>query len=289
MLIVQIIVNGLLLGGLYTCMAVGFSLVWGVMNLINVSHGSLIMLGAYVSFWLFYLFHIDPFASVPISAVALFAFGYLIQRYLFNLVVKAPLFVTLLITFGFNLLLINVALLLWSADFRSANVAYSGSRLELGPIIVPYVRLWTAIVGMVCTALLHLLLTRTRIGIAIRATRMNLDASQVCGVKVGRIYAITFGLGAAMAGVAGSLMATTYALTPIMGLALIGKVFVVCVVGGLGNIEGALFGAMALGVTETLGSAYLGGDYQELIGYVLLIVVLTLRPSGLVGKRYYEI
>lgn len=283
-ILLQSVVNGLLLGGIYAVVAVGFSLVWGVMNVINVSHGAFVMLGAYATYWLFVLLGLDPFLGAPVAMAATFGLGYLVQKYVINLVVRAPIYMTLILTFGLNLLLVNLALLAWSADFRSVSTPYAGAGFVFGPLVVPYARAGTLLMALLATAALFTFMARTRTGNAIQATRMDLEAAEGVGVRVDRIYALTFALGA---GLAGGLISATLPITPVMGITYTGKAFVVTALGGLGNMAGALVGGLVLGLAETVGAALIGPGYQDAIGYTLLVLILILRPQGLLGRAYY--
>src|SRR5690349_4873795 len=196
-LFVQVLVSGILLGGLYALMALGLALVWGVLNIVNLAHGALIMLGAYVCYYLFTELNLDPFAALPLTMLTLYVFGYLLQRFVLNLVIRAPMFNTLLITFGIDVVLTYLAQISFSADYRTINPTYAGSNFALFGATVPTVRLLAFVVTLALTCLLWLFLARTRLGRAIRATAQNLVAARLYGVEPRRIYALTFGLGAA--------------------------------------------------------------------------------------------
>ncbi len=285
MLLVQVLVNGLLLGGLYGIMALGMSLIWGVMNIVNIAHGALIMLGAYLTFWSFTLWGWDPFLSLPATILALFAYGYLLQRFLLNLIVRAQLFLTLLITFGVEVVMVNLARILWSSDLRQVTPTYAATNFEVGGITVPYVRLWVFVTTVVLSVLFLLLLDRTKLGRAIRATSEELRAARLTGIPVAHIYAVTFGLGAALAGAAGGLWGMLFPITPIMGGGLTLKSFVVAVLGGLGTMMGAIVGGLVLGVAESFTSTYLGPTYPNAVSFGLLVLILIFRPTGLLGRR----
>src|SRR5713226_7169090 len=191
----QIAVNALLLSGILALVALGFSLVWGIMNIVNLSHGAFIVLGAYLTFWMYQLWKVDPFVSIPVSMVVLFGL-----RYLINQVIRAPLLATFLLTFGLEILIVNLLNYFFKADTRSVQTAYSGTGFTLGPVRVPYIRLGALGVSIVLVLLLAAFLTRSRLGRAIRGTGMDIDAARLTGVKVTTIYALTFGIGAALAG-----------------------------------------------------------------------------------------
>lgn len=287
MLVLQLLINGILVGALYTCLALGFSIIWGVMNLINLAHGTFIMLGAYIAFLLFTFAGIDPFLAIPVSAAALFAAGYLLQRGVINLVIRGSVFLTLILTFGFDMLLVNVLLVVFTADTRSVTPAYSGVGFVYGDLVVPYIRIGVCAVALALTYLLHVFLTRTKLGNAVRATSFDREAAELVGVEVARIFPLTFGIGAAMAGAAGALVAMTYSISPVLGGAFTMKAFVVVVLGGLGSVPGAVLGGLTLGVVEHLSTLVVAPGYQEGIGFIVLLLVLVLRPSGFLGKPFY--
>jgi len=287
MLLLELLVNGILLGGLYTCVAVSFSLIWGVMNLINLAHGTMIMLGAYVAWGLLTTLGLDPFLAIPVAASALFPVGWIFQRLLGNLVVRGSPFMTLILTFGFDLLLVNVLLAAFTADTRSLAPAWAGRVLGWGPVQVSWARVGVFLAAMSLTGLLHLFLFRTRLGQAITATSFDQDAARLVGVDIRRVFPLTFGIGAAMAGAAGPLVGMTYAFSPVSGGPLTMKAFVVVVLGGLGSIPGAVAGGLTLGVAESLSTLLLGSGYRDAISFLALLIILVVRPSGLLGKPFY--
>ena len=285
MLTLRVLINGILLGGLYGIMAIGMTLIWGVMNIVNIAHGPLIMLGAYVTFWMFSLWGWDPFLSLPVTILALFVYGYLLQRLILNLVVRAQLFLTLLITFGIEVAMVNLARILWSSDLRQVTPTYAGSNFSVGGLTIPYVRLWVFVTTIILSVLFLLLLERTRLGRAIRATAEELHAARLTGIRVGHIYAVTYGLGAALAGAAGAMWGMLFPITPIMGGALTLKSFVVAVLGGLGTMMGAIVGGLILGLAESFSSTFIGPTYPNAISFGLLVLILIFRPTGVLGRR----
>lgn len=284
----QTVVNGILLGGLYACIGVAFSLLYGVMNLLNLAHGSLIMLGGYVSFFAFQRLGIDPFATLPLSMALLFAIGYAMQRLVINRVIYANIFMVMILTFGLDLLLINAALLLWSADYRSISPAYASAGFHIGTVVIPILRLAVFVTALLLTGALALFMSRTRIGQAIQATALDRYAASLVGIDVMKIYAITFGISSALAGAAGTLLALVLPIYPEVGGPLTIKAFIIAVLGGLGGLYGALVGGLVLGVAELLGAYLLGPTYQVGIGLIILLLVLIFRPQGLMGKRFFS-
>ena len=286
-LLVQQVVLGLLIGGVYVAVAVGFSLVWGILNIVNLSHGALVMVGAYVTWWLFASKGVDPFVSLPIVVVALFAFGYALQRVLVNRVIRAPLFFTLLLTFGVNLVIVNTLLVLFKSDFRSVTPAYSGSGIGMGGVQVPYIRLAGLGVAMLVAGAVAWLLNRTRTGAAIQAVSADRDAARLVGIDLRHVYALTFAVGAACAGVAGSLISTIQAITPTAGEPYTLQAFVVVVLGGLGRVSATVVGGLVFGLVETLGQTMipgLGAGWANAIAFAILVLVLIVRPQGLLGR-----
>jgi branched-chain amino acid transport system permease protein len=288
MIYLQVLANGLVLGGLYACIAVGFSLVWGVLNVINILHGSFVVLGAYIAYFGYVHVGIHPFLSVLVAGVALYVLGHATQAALINRVLAAPVLITLTLTFGLDLLLNNAMLLAFTADYRKVNLATPLPPLELGPIVLPGDRVAAMVLAVLLTLLLYRMLRDSRIGRAIVAVRMDREAAALMGVEVNRINAITFGVGALMAGAAGALLSIVYPISPLNSSLYLGKAFVVCVLGGLGSVPGALAGGIVLGVIESFGAFWFGSEHAMTLSLVVLLVLLFVRPSGILGKRGYE-
>ena len=286
MVYLQILIDGILLGGLYACMAIGFSVIWGVMNIINLAHGSMIIMGAYITYWLWREWGIDPFATIPVSAAVLFVFGFALQKFLLNRVVAASVFLSLILTFGLDMVLTNAHLKLFHADLRAVQTSYATDSISIGAIHVPYVRLAVFGVAVALTLLLRAFLDRTRTGNAIKATSFDVEAAELVGMNTKRVYSITFALGAMMAGIAGSLVAAVYQFSPVGSVAFTTKSFVVVILGGLGSIPGAIVAGIVLAVAEDY-TGYWRPGYIELVSFALLLAVLLVRRRGLLGKRFY--
>ena len=287
-LIAQQIAFGLFVGGNYGLAAVGLSLVFGVLRVLNVAHGELLMLGGYASYWAYSLLHVDPFVSVLISGPLLALLGLGLNQGLFSFVEKLEeenkIRTSLLISFGLTLVIQNLAQLLWTADDRSVNTSYGGGFTVLG-VVLPYSRLGTLTMALLVILALHQLLQRTYFGKAVRATAEDWQAAALAGIDVQRTYLLTFALGAGLAGVAGALVSVGYSISPSIGTAWMLKALVVVVLAGMGSIFGAFAAGLFLGVAEALSVFVVGASYREVVGLVLFLLVLVLRPRGLFGRR----
>jgi branched-chain amino acid transport system permease protein len=280
----QILVNGILLGGLYGLMGLGMGLVWGVLKIVNLAHGALIMLGGYALYFLYTKAGVDPFLGLPLAMLAMFVLGYLLQTLLLNLIVRSAQLNTLLLTFGLDVVFVYLAQLLFTADFRTINPPYAGKNISLSGVTVPYAQLGAFGVALLLAALLYLVLDKTRTGRAIRATAQNLVAARLYGVNPKRIYAITFGTGAALAGAAGGLYGIVSQITPYIGVTLTAKSFVIAILGGLDKPLGVIGGGLVLGIAEAMAALYLDPTYTDIISFGLLVVVLIGRPAQLLGR-----
>ena len=286
-MLAQFIVNGLLQGGFYACVGVSFSIVFGIMKIINLAQGTQVILGAYMTYTLSHILGLDPFLTIPFSVLTLFIVGYLIQKYLINLVAKGGLVITSLLTFGVNLILINLALLIWKADFRATNPWYMGMQFEVVGVTVPYVRLLIFIIAIVFTILLELFFRKTETGNAIRATALNPRAAQLMGIDIGHTYCLTFAISSALGGAMGTLFILTKPITPFSGGDLLVILFSVAVLGGLGSIPGALLAGIVLAMIESLATMFFGVTFQRVILNILYLSILIFLPRGFMGKRFY--
>lgn len=284
----QATVYGLLQGGLYGLVGVGFSLVWGVTNIVNLAHGAIVIGGAYIAWKLQATFGIDPLLGMVAAAAVCFAAGYAVQRGLINLVMNAPIFMTLLLTFGLELLVVNGLILTVSGDYRSIPADWARRGFALGEVRVPYGRLAGFVLAVVLTAALAAFMGRTRAGRAIRATGMDRGAARLMGIPVPHVYAVTFGLAAALAAVAGVIVGTVGTFSPADAGSFTLRSFVVAVLGGLGNMWGAFAGGVLLGLAVAWGGQLLSGTLVNAVAFGVLIVVLIVRPAGLLGRPFYE-
>ena len=231
---------------------------------------------------------IHPFVSVVIAGALLFGLGYLVQAGLINRVVGAPVLTTLVLTFGLDLMLNNSMLLAFSADYRTVQLANPLGTTVISGLVLPLDRLVAMLLACTLTGLLYLLLKRSGIGRAIVAVRMDREAAALMGVNVKHIYAVTFGIGALMAGTAGSLLSLIFPISPLNSSEFLGLAFIVCVLGGLGSISGAIVGGLALGVIQSFGALLIGPQHGLTIAFVLLVILLIFKPTGIMGRRGYE-
>jgi branched-chain amino acid transport system permease protein len=281
-LIIQIL-NSLFYASVLFLIAAGLSLIFGVMRIINLAHGELVMLGMYGAFWAHALWKLDPFVSIALWVPLMFLGGMLVYRFLLRPIIPGGELNTLLYTAGLSLLIANLALLAWTGDYRTIKLPYATTALRPFGIAVPIPLAIAFALAIVITATLYLFLSRTDPGRAIRATSQNPEAAALMGIDVERISMLTFGLGSALAGAAGVLLAPSLYLYPTVGEILIAKCFVIVVLGGLGSVSGAIAGGVLLGLVESLGAVYISVAYKDTIGFIMFLLVLLFRPSGLFG------
>lgn len=281
----QTVTSGLLTGGIYALIGIGLTIIFGVMRVVNFAHGALVMVGMYATYFLFSGLHIDPFLSLLIVMPLMFIVGVLLQRTIIEPVLKAPERNQILLTEGVSIFLVNVALITFSANYLTMTTSYAGATAQLGGVSVSLPQAAAFGVALLITGGLYVFLTHTDTGRRIRATAQDAEAASLLGINIKRVQSIAFGLGVAAAGAAGTLlMPIYYRVEPNAGSPFTLKAFVVVVLGGLGSVTGAMIGGIVLGIAEALGAVYISTGYKDAIAFVIFIAVLTLKPSGLVGK-----
>ena len=279
----QVVISGLLAGAIYSMVALGLALIFGVMRVINIAHGTILMLGAYTTFWWFQFLGINPYLSLLASMPLMFLLGLLIQRMFVTRVVDQPELSSLLLTFGISIALVNFAQLVFTSDLRS--VEFLTGAFLVGPIAISKARLVSFAFAVTITVFAFWFIQKTKLGKAIRATSQSSEVAMVCGINVQRIRLYAFGIASALAGAGGSLVAVMFAIQPEIGQVYTFKSFLVIVLGGAGNYPGALVGGMLLGLVEQLSSLFLTTQLSEAVAYLLLVLVLLLRPTGLLEGR----
>lgn len=283
---IQVLTNGIMLGALYACIAVGFSLVWGVLNIINMMHGSMIILGGYLTYFAWLHLKINPLFMLLIVPPLLFLLGYGLQFVMINRVIARPVLTTLTLTFGLDMILYNLMNVVFEATPR--RITMDIGSVSFFDVVLPGDRLMAMLLALALTGILYWVMRTSRTGRAIVAVRMDRDAAALMGIPINRVYAVTFAISAMMAGACGVLMAVTFPVTTNISGLLLGKAFAVCVLGGLGSVPGALIGGLALGLIESLSGNWWGPQNAVLTGSVLMIILLMTRPTGLLGKAGYE-
>jgi branched-chain amino acid transport system permease protein len=283
-ILLQTLLSGLLIGLIYALVAVGLTIIFGVMDVVNFAHGEFLMLGMYASFWLYALFALDPLVTLPLTTLMLFAFGVLLYRFLVRRIADAPMLSQIFTTFGLMILLRGLAQYFWKPDFRSIPHPIVEGTVTIAGIQVGRPQFVAGIGAIIITALVHQFITRTKTGAALEATASDREAAQLMGIDAQRMFALAWGIGAACAGMAGVLLSTFFPIFPEVGANFILVAFVVVNLGGFGSIAGAFWAGIIVGLVEVVGGLLLGPQYKLALVLVLFLAVLTWRPQGLLGR-----
>jgi branched-chain amino acid transport system permease protein len=286
----QYVINWLLLGCFYAAVGVGFSLIWGIMNIVNLTQGSLIIIGAYAAYWAYTALHINLFLCIAVAMVVLFCLGWLIQYVAINRVIRAPFLVTFMLTFGLDLLFVNLLQLAFTPNYRAINTPLANMGITIAGARIPALNAAAALIAIALTAALSLFLSRTRFGNAILAVGMDRDAARLMGISLANTYALTFAIGAALAGAAGALLAMNTQFSPLSASQYTLYAFVIVALGGLGTPWAALAGGMVFAFAEVFAPLWIPGIGYGLdtgIAFIVLVLVLILRPNGLLGRPFY--
>jgi len=283
-LLLQSIVSGLLMGGVYSLTAIGLTLIFGVMKIINFAHGSFMMLGMFTTYWAFILLGIDPYLSLLFSIPVLFLLGIVVERFLIAPVLDAPEHNQLLLTLGISLFIENFALFLWSPNFRTLDIGYLKKATTVGTVMISFPKVIAFGFAILLAGVLFYFLKYTDLGKAIRAASEEKEGAQTVGINMKRIYYLAFGIGTACVGAAGTLTATFFYVNPHVGGIFVITAFVVVVLGGMGNFLGAVVGGLIIGLAESVGAAFVPGQLKQLIIYFIFIVVLLFKPEGIFGR-----
>lgn len=283
-IVLQSVVNGLLMGGVYALVAVGLTLIFGVMNVVNFAHGEFVMLGMVLTYLIHLLFGLDPGVSILLVIPVMFGVGALIQKTLISRVVGQPDEAQILLTLALSVLLTNLVLLFLGPDYRSVKTAYKLSVWAIGPLLLPVPRVIAFIVAMAFSALLWIFLTRTDLGKGLRAVAEKPEVATLMGINPRKMHWLAFAIGIAMAAGAGAVITPFFYTFPSVGGMFVIIAFVVVVLGGMGNIPGAIIGALVIGVTESLSSQFLALDLAMLGVFIIFVFVLVFKPAGILGR-----
>ena len=282
-LFLQSLISGILIGGVYALIGIGLTIIFGVMRVINFAHGDIMMVGMYMTYFLFTLFGIDPFISVLITIPLMFIFGAILQKLFINRILGALPQNQILLTIGLGLIMSNSMMLAFTSDYKILTTSYSSSSYRLAGLSVSKPLAISFLITVVITAALYRFLMKTDTGQAIRATAQDREAAQLMGINVKWMSILAFGIGASMAGTAGALISPTYYIFPQVGSAFTLKAFVITVLGGMGSIVGATLGGVIIGVVESMGAAYISSDWKDVVVFAIFLLVLLVKPSGLMG------
>jgi branched-chain amino acid transport system permease protein len=283
--VAQAVVNGLLIGGIYALVSIGVTLIFGVVKIVNFAQGEFVMIGMYISFFLATQFGIDPILSLIVSMPVLFIIGVLLQHFLIRRVLGLGDMPQIFLTFALSLLLLNLALMLFTANYRTVHTWYSDEAFHIGELYIPVAKLIAFVLAMVLSGLLWIFLHTTDLGKAMRAAAQNRDVAMLMGINPDRVFCVALGVALALAGAAGSLLMPFYPAYPLVGQVFVLMAFVAVVLGTLGNIVGALVASLMMGVAESLGIQFVGADSGLIVVFLMLLLTLALRPNGLAGGR----
>ncbi|HAM53365.1 MAG TPA: amino acid ABC transporter permease [Nitrospiraceae bacterium] len=279
----QQLADGLLIGLMYSLVAIGLTLIWGVMNIVNFAHGEFLMLGMFTSFWLFTLYGIDPIFSIPICFICMFVMGMLIYRFIVSKVMKGPILAQLVVTFGVSIFISNLAVYFWTPDFRLLPATILQGTWQIGGVALSIPKVAASIGSVIASVCMLFFLKRTKTGKAILATEMDREAALLMGINTERINSLSFGIGAALVGVAGAFLSTYYYIYPQVG-GLFGTIaFCVVALGGFGSIEGAFIAGILVGLAQTLGGFFFDPSYKYAIVFMIYLIIIWIRPQGLLG------
>jgi branched-chain amino acid transport system permease protein len=281
----QALILGLLIGGVYALLASGLTLIFGVMNVINIAHGAFLILAAFITWTLWDWTGLDPLASIVVLTPVMFALGWLIYNGTIRPIRSAPPAASVLLTFGLALVIEGIMGVIWGNNSHSVRPSYFTESFEIGQIFLPKAQVYGGLVAIVVLASLYLILTRTWLGRAIRASAVNPVGAELVGVKVASVAALTFAIGVASAGAGGAIASVLYPFLPGSHYQWIARLLGIIVLGGMGSLPGAVIGALCLGVAELMTVTYIGPEWATGVPYVFVFIVLLLRPQGLLGMR----
>ena len=281
--LLQQLVNGVLIGLVYSLLAIGLTLIWGVMNVLNFAHGDFLMIGMFISYWMYALAGVDPLFSIPINAVALFLLGMFIYRFIISKVMNGPGLAQLVVTFGVSIFIANFAALIWTPNFRSIEHTLLSGTWDISGLKLSIPKFVTSIGSVLTSFGVFWFLRHTRTGKAILAVEMDREAAVIMGINTERINSLCFGIGSALVGVAGALLATHYYIYPFVGGTFGLTCFCIVALGGFGSVEGAFIAGILVGVVQTLGGYIFDPAYKMAIVFAMYLITVWIRPQGLRG------
>jgi len=284
-IIIQLLINGLLVGGIYALVSIGLCLIFGVLEIVNFAHGEFLMLSMYMTYWLFHILGIDPYLGALIIFPVFFIFGTIIQRTIIQPLLNASPLNQIFATVGLSMIFQNIALLLWSADYRIVKTSYASKVIIAGDYVIGFTRLVAFLIASGTILILFLFLKNTYVGKAIRALAQERRASQLMGINIFKTYQIAFGIGIAITGLAGATLMPIFYAFPTVGNLFSLVAFVVVVLGGYNNLVGALFGGLIIGLVESFGGFFISPHLKEAIYFAIFILILLFKPTGLLGHK----
>jgi len=283
-LILENLISGILLGGIYIIMSLGLNLIFGVIKVVNFAHGEFLMLGMYITYWMFMLLGLDPYLSIPIAAALLGLLGMFVQKFIFNKLL-ADEASQIMAAIGLMIFFQNLATFLWGSDFKSVRSSYAGINISVFDVRISATRAISFIIAIIVTMLLYFFLNKTETGMKIRATAQDRELAEIMGINSKRIYITTFGIGAALCGIAAALMSPIYYVFPVVGFTFAPLCFVIVVLGGLGSFTGTIAGGFILGILEAFIGFLVNVEVATVVAFVILLIVLFWKPTGLFGER----
>lgn len=277
------LINGLLIGCMYSLIAVGLTMIWGVMNIVNFAHADFLMIGMFTSYWLYTLYGVDPLFSIPVCAVLLFVLGWLIYKYLVSKVMTGPGLAQVVVTFGVSIFIANTAVLLWSPDFRMIEKPLLHGTWNFGTVQISVPKVVASVGSVLFSLGLFLFLRKTKTGKAILAVEMNRSSALLMGINTERVNALSFAIGSSLVGIAGAFLAMYYYIHPQVGGTFGLLSFCIVALGGFGSIEGAFIAGILIGIVQTLGGYFFDPAYKYAIVFAMYLVTVWIRPQGLMG------
>lgn len=283
--VIQQLANGLIIGATYGLMAVGLTMIFGMMDVINFAHGELYMLGGVFGYYLVGLLGLNYFLGLALAVILVMAVGLVFDQLVLRRLRGEPVFITILVTIGLSIFLQSVVVLFWGPSPQTLPSPFSSAPIHLGPVVLTSLKIFMAIVSLLVIVGLQLMIQKTSLGRMMRAAFQDRDAAAIVGININKVYAINFAMGSGLAGLAGTLLGTLFIVYPSMGMIAVVKAFLIVILGGMGNFLGAIVGGLILGIVESMAAGFISSGYKDLFGLLIVMGVLVVRPYGLFGKK----